>query len=65
MVVCRICSENKTEEEFKTIPLFTKHKKHIVTWCQTCQKMYMEMRKDRFKEKKRQEDECKFIVSFD
>lgn len=64
MSTCQICAEEKPTEEFAFLPYFTKHKKHKVKWCRDCQGMYMEMRKERLKQKKRVEDESKFTVCF-
>ena len=64
MEVCRICGEKKEARQFTTLPYFTKYKKHSVTWCHACQKLFMEMRKDQIRLKTFLEDDKKFTVSF-
>lgn len=67
MLTCRICGDKKPGEEFLHITNFTKYKKHPVIWCKDCQKLWMDMRKEReFKQRKLAltQDTEKFIVSF-
>ena len=65
MVVCRICGEEKDAKDFTTIPYFTKYKKHSVIWCHQCQKLWMDMKKEKERLKKFMNDEQKFSVSFE
>lgn len=66
VILCHICGEEKDERDFKSVPYFRKYKKRPVVWCTHCQKMYMEMKRERERQiKVLEEDESKFIVSFD
>lgn len=65
METCRVCAESKRKEEFFFIPYFTKYKKHTVIWCRECQKMYMQMRKDKDRLERFLNDDKKFTVSFE
>ena len=64
MVCCRVCGMEKKAEEFSSIPYFTKYKKHKVLWCHDCQKMWMQMRKEKERLEKFVKDDQKFTVSF-
>lgn len=68
MVVCRICGLSKPEQDFKHIHHFTKYKKHNVSWCKECQKMWMSMQKEKEQVQKKEVLSLqteKFIVSFE
>lgn len=64
MVICRICGDNKEASDFKTIPNFTKYKKHTVSWCKECQKLFLDMKRGKEKLKKLKETHFIFDVSF-
>jgi hypothetical protein len=69
MKTCKICGETKEDNCFVIIPFFTKYKKHNkVTWCTICQKLYIDMKKEKEHYEKVVEetkDESIFIVRFD
>lgn len=64
MITCHICGEQKDKEKFSYIPYFRKFKRHDVTWCHGCQKMYMQMKKEKQRVQEFVQDATKFIVSF-
>jgi hypothetical protein len=64
-MICRICGETKTEGEFKNISNFTKYKKHSVSWCRDCQKLWLDMKRGKERIKKFQSTEKKFDVTFE
>ena len=66
MKTCHICGEWKEDILFFKIPFFAKYKKQNVTWCNECQKMFMDMIKEKeHKEKILHQDKSQFIVSFE
>ena len=65
MLICRVCGETKAEGEFKNITNFTKYKKHAVLWCRSCQKLWLDMKKEKERVKKLLTAEKKFEVSFE
>lgn len=65
MPCCRVCGENKEDEEFKNVLNFTKYKKHKVIWCKDCQKLWMDMRKDKERHQKILNLGQSHIVTFD
>ena len=65
MIACRVCGDEKEKSEFESIPYFTKWKKHKVFWCRDCQKLYIQMRKDKERLEKFVKDDTKFTVSFE
>lgn len=65
MVTCRVCGQEKDESEFTYVPYFSKYKKHKVVWCRECQKMYMQMKKEKERLEKFLCDKNKFVVSFE
>ena len=65
MPCCRVCGESKPEEEFNNIPNFTKYKKHKVTWCRGCQKLWVDMKKEKERKEKIVSGNHIFSVSFD
>ena len=62
---CRICGEVKNAIEFHNILNFTKYKKHKVQWCKTCQKMYVDHKKEQIHHMKLEKLPRIFTVSFD
>lgn len=64
MLCCRVCGEHKPEEEFHHVVNFTKYKKHKVIWCRLCQKMWMDMRKDRERYEKVHSKNQRWEVTF-
>lgn len=64
MLVCKICGETKPPEDFKAIHYFRSVQRNKVQWCRECQRMWMEMKKDKERIQKFVEDPTKFIVSF-
>lgn len=66
MVACQICGEKKKVSEFYPLPFFTKYKKQVVTWCHDCQKLYIEMKKQRQRHEKLEgfQEKDSFTVSF-
>lgn len=46
-MICRVCGEEKVNEEFNHVTNFTKYKKHKVTWCRDCQSMWLKMRMEK------------------
>ena len=64
MPTCRICGETKSQDEFHNVTNFTKYKKHPVQWCRDCQKLWLEMRKERVYKEKILSMQQKFEVSF-
>ena len=64
MPSCRVCGDEKSEDEFRTMPNFTKYKKHRVQWCKHCQKLYMDMKKEKERNEKIATGEHIFSVSF-
>lgn len=65
MSICRVCGETKPEGEFKNITNFTKYKKHAVLWCRDCQKLWLDMKREKERVKKLLNTEQKFEVSFE
>lgn len=65
MITCRICGEDKPREDFLSVPNFTKYKKHKVYWCRVCQKLWLDFRKTKQRQKEFQFDIQKFTVSFE
>lgn len=65
MLICRICGETKAEGEFKHITNFTKYKKHTVQWCRDCQKLWLDMKREKERVKKLLSTQQKFEVSFE
>jgi len=64
MLVCRVCGDEKDDREFASIPFFTKYKRHKVIWCSSCQKMWIQMMKEKQRLQRFIEDPTKFVVSF-
>lgn len=64
MGLCFICGESKVQGEFKNIPNFTKYKKRSVSWCRDCQKLFLEMKRNKEMKNKILHGEKKFDVSF-
>ena len=68
LILCHICGEEKEQKRFRIVPYFRKYKKRNVVWCERCQKMYMEMKKEKervLELEKQEKEESHFIVSFD
>ena len=65
MITCRVCGELKPPEEFHNIPNFTKYKKHKVTWCRICQKLWIDMKKEKERIDKFRSYKAEYSVSFD
>ena len=65
MLLCRICGESKPPGEFKHITNFTKYKKQAVVWCRDCQKVWMDMNREKDRIKKFRSMKQKFEVSFE
>ncbi len=49
MPVCRICGDDKDTKELTHIPYFRKYKKHAVSWCHECQKLWIQMKKEKIR----------------
>lgn len=66
MKTCHICGEEKEDYLFLRIPFFAKYKKQRVIYCNECQKMFMDMIKEKeHKEKILNQDVTQFTVSFE
>lgn len=65
MPICRICGEEKVKEDFYHIPNFLKYKKNKVIWCRYCQKLWLDMRKQREYTDKYLNTQQSFSVSFE
>lgn len=65
MPCCRVCGEHKPDEEFHHVINFTKYKKHKVTWCRPCQKLWIDMKKEKDRMHKLHSIEKNWEVSFD
>lgn len=65
MPCCRICGETKPTEAFRHVTNFTKYKKHAVIWCTECQRVWMNMIKEKERMEKFLKWEQKFVVDFD
>jgi len=61
---CHVCGETKDKDEFRYLPYFSRYRKDKVQWCKECQKMYMEMKRNKERMEKFIKDPLKFIVSF-
>jgi predicted metal-binding protein len=64
MPICRVCGEAKAEGEFRNITNFTKYKKHTVCWCRDCQKLWLDMKREKERMKKFLTLPQNFEVSF-
>jgi len=47
MLCCRICGELKPPQEFQSVAYFAKYKKHKVIWCRSCQKMWVDAKREK------------------
>ena len=65
MPTCRVCGEMKPPEDFYNHVNFTKYKKHKVTWCRPCQKMWIDMKKHQEHIANTVASKRRFSVSFD
>ena len=47
MKTCALCSENKADEQFKSIPYFTREDpKRKKVWCKICQSLWLRRKKE-------------------
>tara|TARA_R110000868_G_scaffold316312_1_gene577216 strand:+ start:3761 stop:3970 length:210 start_codon:yes stop_codon:yes gene_type:complete len=47
MKTCALCSENKPDEQFKSIPYFTlEDPKRKKVWCKICQSLWLRRKKE-------------------
>jgi len=65
MPCCHVCGETKPVEDFRNMPNFTKYKKHKVTWCRACQKVWIDMKKEMEKVRIFRGYVANYSVSFD
>lgn len=63
MQCCHICGEEKPKGEFNHLPNFTKYKKGKVIWCRSCQKMWIDQKREQ-EYKQKYLDQPTFSVSF-
>lgn len=52
---CRICGEKKDDNQFYRMKGFLDHYRRKIIWCQTCQQMFMDMKKT--------EKQCKLLMN--
>ena len=61
---CLICGERKSKKDFKKVMWFATYKRRDVQWCRECQKMYVDMRRQRENEEEQKKIKINYLVSF-
>lgn len=64
MKTCRVCGEEKSEEEFRPVIHFTRYKKTPVVWCKECQQMWIDIMKERERWRRREEARQRRLAMF-
>jgi len=61
---CHICGEEKGWRDYKNISHFSAYKKKRLQWCRDCQKMYVNMKRDKELRSEVRKQKVNYLVSF-
>lgn len=64
-MICRICGDEKDPKDFYKIKHFYKYHHSKIRWCRSCQRMWVEMKKQEEMLKQIAETRGTFCVKFD